>query len=72
MNSRVKPSDKFYPRREIQFPSETFIELTLKPKDVQKLLEWRDSDDEIEYYWFWNCKKVVLLNKTKFEEYEKV
>jgi hypothetical protein len=71
MNSRVEVSDKPFSRRKIFFPRELFIELTLSPKDVEKMLQWEKQDDLVTPIWFCNCERVLLVNWTKFEKWKK-
>jgi hypothetical protein len=71
MNSKANLSDKSFSRRKIMFPSETFIELTLSPNDVKKMLQWEKNDDKVTPVWFANCERVLFLNETKFEKWKK-
>jgi hypothetical protein len=72
MSSKADLSDKFYSgRRKFFFPTNTFIELTLSPKDVQKAQRWLKEDRKIELVWYANGSRVLLVDKAKFKQKEK-
>jgi hypothetical protein len=71
MNSKAEPSDKFFPRRKFHFPRELFIELTLSPKDVKKMRQWEKEGHTVTPLWYANCKRVLFVDWTRFEEWKK-
>ena len=61
---------KFVSRRHIVFPEELFIELTLSPKDVQKMLRWEKDGAKITTMWYCNCRRVLFINDASFEAWK--
>jgi hypothetical protein len=71
MNSKAVLEDKAFSRRKIMFPSETFIELTLSPKDVKKVRRWEKEGHIVTPVWYATHERVLFINWTKFEEWKK-
>jgi hypothetical protein len=68
--SRIKGFLGYRAKRHIVFPEESFIELTLSPKDVQKMLEWERDGAEIVPMWYCNCRRVLFVNENIFEAWK--
>jgi hypothetical protein len=68
--SKTVVSNKFYDgKRRIYFPSELFIELTLSPKQVEKVRGWEKDGHSVMPMWFTNCERVLFLDQERFEEW---
>ena len=71
MNSKAVRSDKLFPRRKIMFPRASFVELTLSPKDVQKMRLWEKEGRQVDVVWYANCKRVLFVDTANFKEMKK-
>lgn len=61
---------KFVPKRQIVFPDESFIELTLAPKDVQKMIQWEADGAKITTVWYCTCRRVLFVNEDILEAWK--
>jgi hypothetical protein len=66
----MKP-EKFVPKRRIMFPRNSFIELTLSPKDVKKMRRWVEEGVHISVVWYANYSRVLFVDVDKFKEKKK-
>jgi hypothetical protein len=57
------------PGRYFAWPRELFIELTLSPKQVQKVREWQKQGHSFFPMWNVNCKQVIFVDQEAFEEW---
>ena len=61
----------FVEKRHIMFPSNLFIELTLSGNDVRKVRQWAKQHHDIVPMWYANYKRVLFIDQTRFEKWEK-
>lgn len=71
LNKAFATSEKFVPRRKIAWPRELFFELTLSPKAVEKMRQWEKEGHVVTPIFYANCQRVLFVDWTRFEEWQK-